>query len=123
MDPKHYYRLLNIDETATENEIKKAYRRLAREFHPDVNTDDGAENKFKEISEAYSVLGDTQKRQAYDRTGHTGNPGIYAPPNRPFQRGKGMGRCSGGCGGLDSLFRKSHFKAKNRPKAPDFIPE
>jgi len=123
MDPKKYYRLLDIDESATENDIKKAYRRLARELHPDVNTDEDAGEKFKAVSEAYSVLSDARKRQIYDRTGNTRGAEFYAPPNRPFQRRGGMGSCSGKCGGLDALFRKSHFKAKTRPKTPGYIPE
>jgi molecular chaperone DnaJ len=68
-----YYELLGVSRDATQQDIKKAFRKLARECHPDVNqTDDGAEAKFKEINEAYQVLSDPEKRQVYDRYGHRG---------------------------------------------------
>ncbi len=65
-----YYETLGVSRTADEQELKKAYRNLARKFHPDVNKDPGAEEKFKEINEAYSVLSDSQKRAQYDHLGH-----------------------------------------------------
>ena len=65
-----YYDILGVSRNADETELKKAYRSLARKYHPDVNTDPGAEDKFKEINEAYSVLSDEQKRTQYDRMGH-----------------------------------------------------
>jgi len=65
-----YYDILGVSRNADDTEIKKAYRGLARKYHPDVNKDPGAEDKFKEINEAYSVLSDAQKRQQYDRMGH-----------------------------------------------------
>jgi curved DNA-binding protein len=69
--PKDYYELLGIKRTADEKEIKKAYRKLAHKYHPDRNQDDkGAEGRFKEISEAYAVLSDKEKRKAYDQFGH-----------------------------------------------------
>ncbi len=70
---KDYYQVLNLPREATEAEIKKAYRRLARQYHPDVNNHDAeAEAKFKEVAEAYEVLSDPKKREMYDRFGHTG---------------------------------------------------
>ena len=69
---RDYYEVLGIQRTATDDEIKKAFRRLARQYHPDVNKEKDAEAHFKEISEAYEILGDAQKRQAYDRFGHAG---------------------------------------------------
>jgi len=72
MTKRDYYEVLGIGKNATKDEIKKAYRKLARKYHPDVNKDAGAENKFKEISEAYEVLADENKKANYDRFGHAG---------------------------------------------------
>ena len=70
MDFKDYYSTLGVAKTATEKEVKQAYRKLARKFHPDVNpADKSAESKFKEINEAYEVLGDPEKRKKYDELG------------------------------------------------------
>ena len=70
MDFKDYYSTLGVAKTATQKEIKQAFRRLARKFHPDVNpSDKSAEAKFKEINEAYEVLGDPEKRKKYDELG------------------------------------------------------
>ncbi|MDT8305298.1 MAG: molecular chaperone DnaJ [Anaerolineae bacterium] len=79
MDRKRdYYEVLGISRTATKEEVKKAYRRLARQYHPDVSKEDGAAEKFKELSEAYEVLSDDNKRAAYDRFGHAGVRGAGA---------------------------------------------
>ncbi|MDR2883831.1 MAG: DnaJ domain-containing protein [Deferribacteraceae bacterium] len=68
---ENYYSVLGVQKSATDEEIKKAYRSLARKYHPDVNKDDkNAETKFKEISEAYAVLSDKDKRAQYDSVGH-----------------------------------------------------
>src|SRR6202000_2122893 len=64
-----YYKVLGVDRKASQDEIKKAYRKLARQYHPDTNKESGAEERFKEISEAYDVLGDPEKRKNYDRGG------------------------------------------------------
>jgi molecular chaperone DnaJ len=64
-----YYKTLGVDRKASQEDIKKAYRKLARQYHPDTNKDAGAEARFKEISEAYDVLGDPEKRKKYDRGG------------------------------------------------------
>jgi curved DNA-binding protein len=70
MEYKDYYKLLGVDKKATEKEIKTAFRKLARQHHPDVNPDDpAAEGRFKEINEAYEVLGDSEKRAKYDQLG------------------------------------------------------
>lgn len=72
MPKRDYYEVLGVSKNASADEIKKAYRGLARKFHPDVNKEPGAEEKFKAITEAYSILSDDQKRAAYDRFGHSG---------------------------------------------------
>jgi molecular chaperone DnaJ len=88
---RDYYEVLGVSRNATEEEIKKAFRRLARQYHPDVNKEKGAEARFKEINEAYEVLGDAQKRAAYDRFGHAGvGAGAGAGGANPFE-GFGFG--------------------------------
>jgi len=69
---RDYYEILGIDRSATQEEIKRAYRRLARQYHPDVSDAPDAETRFKEINEAYQVLSDPEKRAIYDRFGHAG---------------------------------------------------
>ena len=71
--PRDYYEVLGVSREAGEDEIKKAFRELARELHPDVNRHDpAAEEKFKEVAEAYEVLSDSERRAVYDRYGHEG---------------------------------------------------
>jgi molecular chaperone DnaJ len=84
--PRDYYEVLGVSRDAGETEIKKAFRRLARELHPDVNRDDpAAEAKFKEAAEAYEVLSDADRRATYDRYGHEGlRSGGYAPNFESF---------------------------------------
>ena len=77
-DKRDYYEVLGVDKTADEKEIKKAYRKLAMKYHPDVSKEEGSEEKFKEISEAYAVLSDDEKRQRYDQFGHAGMEGFTA---------------------------------------------
>ena len=72
MSKRDYYEVLGVQKSASEGDIKSAFRRLARQYHPDVSKEDNAEEKFKEINEAYGVLSDSQKRAKYDRFGHAG---------------------------------------------------
>jgi molecular chaperone DnaJ len=80
-----YYKTLGVDRKASQAEIKKAYRKLARKYHPDTNSDPGAEDRFKQISEAYDTLSDEDKRKRYDRGGS-----IFGGAN-PFGGGAGGG--------------------------------
>src|ERR687893_1474305 len=64
-----YYKTLGVDKKASQDDIKKAYRKLARQYHPDTNKDSGAEDRFKEVSEAYDVLSDPDQRRRYDAFG------------------------------------------------------
>uniref|UniRef100_UPI0025F9F04C molecular chaperone DnaJ n=1 Tax=uncultured Methanobrevibacter sp. TaxID=253161 RepID=UPI0025F9F04C len=77
-DKRDYYDILGVDKNADEKEIKKAYRKLAMKYHPDVSDSEDATEKFKEISEAYAVLSDSEKRSKYDRFGHAGMEGFSA---------------------------------------------
>lgn len=72
---KDYYKMLGIEKGATDDDIKKAYRKMALKYHPDKNKAAGAEEKFKEIAEAYEVLSDKKKRDVYDRYGEEGLKG------------------------------------------------
>ncbi len=69
-DKRDYYDVLGVTRTATEQDIKRAYRTKAREYHPDINKHDGAEDEFKEVNEAHEVLSNAERRAAYDRYGH-----------------------------------------------------
>src|SRR4051794_15103014 len=90
-----YYKVLGVDKKASQDDIKKAYRKLARQHHPDTNKDAGAEERFKQISEAYDTLGDPEKRKKYDRGGS-----IFGGAN-PFggAGGAGGGGAAAGLGG------------------------
>ncbi|HEY4602685.1 MAG TPA: molecular chaperone DnaJ [Cerasibacillus sp.] len=76
MSKRDYYDVLGIEKDASKQEIKKAYRKLARKYHPDVSKEENAEEKFKEVKEAYEVLNDDQKRAQYDQFGHAGAQGF-----------------------------------------------
>jgi len=81
MAQRDYYEVLNINRNANAEEIKNSFRNLARKYHPDVSKEPDAEEKFKEINEAYAILSDTEKRAAYDRYGHAGVNGMGGMPD------------------------------------------
>src|ERR1051325_3143247 len=89
---RDYYEVLGLKRDASEEDIKKAYRHLAREHHPDRNPGDkAAESRFKEVQEAYDILSDKTKRAQYDRFGHVGGPGNANGGPGGFQWGGGEG--------------------------------
>ena len=139
MEYKDYYKILGIARTATADEIKKAYRRLARKFHPDVSKETNAEARFKEVQEAYEVLKDPEKRAAYDQLGSNWQQGQQFRPPPDWASGfEFRGRPSGGQqdfeggfsdffsslfgGGAESPFSQQHDPFGQprgaRPRAP-----
>ena len=88
-EKRDYYEVLGISKSASADEIKRAYRKMAKKYHPDVNKEPGAEEKFKEVQEAYDVLSDDNKKAAYDRYGHAA-----------FDQAGGFGGGAGGFGGF-----------------------
>jgi curved DNA-binding protein len=100
MKYKDYYKILGVERNASAEEIKKAYRRLARKFHPDVSKETGAEEKFKDVNEANDVLSDPQKRAAYDQLGQYRGGQEFRPPPDWSER-FGAGGFASGEGGAD----------------------
>ena len=105
-----YYKILGVERTATQAEIRKAYRKLARKYHPDVNKDKGAEAKFKTFTEAYEILDNPEKRKQYDQfgNGYTHGQEFRPPPgysaqgfgsSQAYGAGAGRGQYSGASGG------------------------
>jgi molecular chaperone DnaJ len=106
MSKRDYYEVLGLSKSASKDEIKKAYRKLSKQYHPDINKADDAADKFKEIKEAYEVLSDEQKKAHYDQFGHT-------DPNQGFG-----GQDFGGFGGFEDIF-SSFFGGGGRRRDPN----
>src|SRR6202007_3227160 len=109
---RDYYETLGVAKNATEDEIRSAFRKLARKYHPDVAKDKKtAEEKFKQINEAYEVLGDPEKRKKYDELGANWNQpgGFQPPPGWEGQPGGGFYRYGGGDGGVEFEFGGTGF--------------
>lgn len=107
---RDYYEVLGVSKDASKDEIKKAYRKLSKQYHPDINKEPGADEKFKEIAEAYEVLSDDTKRAQYDQFGHAGANG---------QGGFGGGFGDfGGFGGFEDIF-SSFFGGSSRRRDPN----
>lgn len=114
MAKRDYYEVLGLQKGASQEEIKKAYRGLAKKYHPDVNKEAGAEEKFKEINEAYDTLSDEQKKARYDQYG-------FDDPMSGFGGGAGGGFSGfgeGGFGGFEDIF-SSFFGGGNRGGSPN----
>ncbi|MFB4211878.1 molecular chaperone DnaJ [Shouchella sp. 1P09AA] len=109
MSKRDFYEVLGVSENASEDEVKKAYRKLARKYHPDVNKEEGAESKFKEVKEAYDTLSDPQKKAHYDQFGHT-------DPNQGFG-GAGAGDF-GGFSDIFDMFFGGQGGGRRNPNAP-----
>lgn len=110
MEFKDYYRILGVDEDASKSEIKSAYRKLARKYHPDVSSESDAEDRFKDVSEAYEVLKDDEKRAEYDQLrkhGQRDDGGFDPPPG--WESGASFSR--GGFTGADSMDFSDFFES------------
>lgn len=109
MEFRDYYAILGVDRDATQDDIKRAYRRLARKYHPDVSTDADAEDQFKALGEAYEVLKDPEKRAAYDRLGANWREGEQFRP--PPDWDAGFEFSGGGFTGADSEAFSDFFES------------
>ena len=121
--PRDYYEVLGVGRAADETEIKKAFRRLARELHPDTNTEDPqAEDKFKEAAEAYEVLSDADRRRQYDAYGHEGlRTGGYAPNFEGFGSVSDLFSAFFGSGGFDSAFGTGRGQRGGQMQGADVV--
>src|SRR5215207_4190955 len=121
--PRDYYEVLGVGRAADDTEIKKAFRRLARELHPDTNTEDPqAEEKFKEAAEAYEVLSDADRRRQYDAYGHEGlRTGGYAPNFEGFGSVSDLFSAFFGSGGFDSAFGGGSGRRSGQVQGADVV--
>ncbi|MGZ5011836.1 MAG: DnaJ C-terminal domain-containing protein [Methylobacter sp.] len=118
MEYKDYYKIMGLSRNATQDEVKRAYRKLARKYHPDVSKEKDAEAKFKELGEAYEVLQDPEKRAAYDRLGANWKAGEDFRPPPHWDEGfefKGGGFTGGGAGVFSDFFEQLFGRGGFRP--------
>jgi len=113
MAQRDYYEVLGVPRTATPEDIKSAFRKLARQYHPDVSQETNAEERFKEINEAYAVLSEPDKRAAYDRFGHAGVQNTGGVPDFTVDFADLFEEFFGGFGGFG---RSSSRRARNAPR-------
>jgi len=109
MEYKDYYEMMGVKRDATQDEIKRAYRKLARKYHPDVSKESGAEERFKAVGEAYEVLKDPEKRAAYDQLGANWKAGQDFKPPPDWDAGfefSGGGYTAGGGGAYSDFFEE-----------------
>lgn len=132
MSKRDFYEVLGVDQDASKQDIRKAYRKLAKEYHPDVNKEKGSEEKFKEVTEAYEVLKDDQKRAQYDQFGHASKEQSFGggqgsgrgqgfSDGQGFRGGQGFdfgGQGSGGGQGFGDIFDDLFGGARQDPNAP-----
>ncbi|GAB3684751.1 DnaJ C-terminal domain-containing protein [Salinisphaera aquimarina] len=112
MEYKDYYKTLGVARDASADEIKRAYRKLARKYHPDVSKEAGAEDRFKDVGEAYEVLGDPEKRAAYDQIPPGGaRPGPGPRPGAASAGGQGFDFHGGGFTGADASDFSDFFES------------
>lgn len=111
MSKRDYYEVLGLGKNATKDEIKNAYRKLALQYHPDRNKSPGAEEKFKEISEAYAVLADDEKRKRYDTYGHVGGDEAFRGSEANFDE---VFKDMGFGGGFRDIFEQIFGRASGR---------
>ena len=104
-DKRDYYDVLGVSRDASDAEIKKAYRKLSKQYHPDINKEADAADKFKEITEAYEVLSDADKRSMYDQYGHAATDGSYGAGG--FGGGGFGGFSGGGFSGFEDIVSKN----------------
>ena len=121
MGYKDYYKILGLDKTAEKEEIRKSYRKLAKKYHPDVSKEANAEDRFKEVKEAYEVLSDPAKRSEYDNMGSGGFGG-----GGPFRQYQGQSRPTGGYDNnsgfsdfFDTFFGRDSYSGGQRRQKPE----
>ena len=122
MEYKDYYKILGLEKTADTDNIRKSYRKLAKKYHPDVSKEANAEERFKEVKEAYEVLSDPAKRSEYDAMGSGGFRG-----GDPFRQYQGQGRPAGGgydnssgfSDFFDTFFGRDSFNGGHRRQKPE----